>query len=270
MIKLNGYVINQNHFLDNSLRIEYPVGATDCFYSKSKVIIDWLYDNDSELFTLICLTKKIRDWNKNAEITLKMPYIPHARMDREKTVEDTFTLSYFADIINNLEFDEVSVLDPHSNVATALIKRNSVKPTCATLCFNKLNMNNTVFLYPDEGASKRYSEIYTHPYAIGMKRRDWKTGNITSYDIIENAALVEGSDILIIDDICCKGGTFYYAAKKLKELGAKDIYLYVSHCENSILQGDLINCNDVKKIFTTDTICTIEHPKIEFVQSFRN
>ena len=76
-------------------------------------------------------------------------------------------------------------------------------------------------------------------------------------------------DVLIVDDICSKGGTFYHSAKKLKELGADNIYLYITHCENSILEGELINSGLIKEIYTTDTIFTKEHELIKVLNEFR-
>lgn len=75
--------------------------------------------------------------------------------------------------------------------------------------------------------------------------------------------IIQNSNVLIIDDICSKGGTFYHSAKKLKELGAKNIYLYISHCENTILQGDLLTSGLIERVFTTDSIFTRKHEKIE-------
>ena len=75
--------------------------------------------------------------------------------------------------------------------------------------------------------------------------------------------LIYDCNVLIVDDICSKGGTFYHSAKKLKELGAKNIYLYVSHCENTILEGDLLTSGLIEKVFTTDSIFRKEHEKIE-------
>ena len=46
-----------------------------------------------------------------------MPYIPNARKDRAHREKDVFTLKYFANIINSLNFDNVYVLNPHSNVS---------------------------------------------------------------------------------------------------------------------------------------------------------
>ena len=76
-------------------------------------------------------------------------------------------------------------------------------------------------------------------------------------------------DVLIVDDICSKGGTFYHSAKKLKALGAKNIYLYITHCENTILEGDLINSGLIKEIYTTDTIFTKKHDLIKVLTEFR-
>ena len=120
-----------------------------------------------------------------------------------------------------------------------------------------------MMFYPDGGASKRYTGMIKLPYAYGYKRRDTITGEILGLEILGAASEIAGKNILIVDDISSRGGTFYHSAKKLKELGAKNIYLYISHCENSILEGELIKSNLVKKIFTTDSILTVTHPLIE-------
>ena len=117
--------------------------------------------------------------------------------------------------------------------------------------------------YPDEGAMKRYSSMADKPYVFGMKKRDWATGQINGLDVAGATELIDGSRVLIVDDICSRGGTFYHSAKKLKELGAKEVYLYVSHCENTILEGELIRSNLLEKIFTTNSIFTATHPIIE-------
>lgn len=72
--------------------------------------------------------------------------------------------------------------------------------------------------------------------------------------------------VLMIDDICSYGGTMFYSAKKLKELGAGDIDMYVSHCENSILdkeRGHLFDDPElIHMVYTTDSIFTGHHDKI--------
>ena len=66
-----------------------------------------------------------------------------------------------------------------------------------------------------------------------------------------------------MDDISSRGGTFYFSAKKLKELGAKEIYLYISHCENTILEGEVLSSGLIKKVFTTNSIFTKQDERVE-------
>lgn len=266
MIELNGNPVDVNHFPDGTLHLDgnnYIIYASDMLQH-----ITWHYENDAELFTLICLVKHIRRIRPNAKISLKMPYIPHARMDRVKAYNDVFTLKYFVEVINDLNFEHVYVLDPHSSVSKALI--NNVTEDYLydyiEVAINKSILNDGekyILFYPDEGSMKRYSGDINLPYAFGVKRRDWQTGKILGLDVIGDETAIKGSNILIVDDICSRGGTFYHSAKKLKELGANKIYLYVTHCENTILEGDLLNSGLIEKVFTTNSIFTKEHEKIE-------
>ena len=62
-------------------------------------------------------------------------------------------------------------------------------------------------------------------------------------------------NVLIVDDICSKGGTFYHSAKALKAAGAKSVSLYITHCEHSIVFGDLATSDGlVDHVYTTKSI----------------
>ena len=110
---------------------------------------------------------------------------------------------------------------------------------------------------------KRYSEDIDMPYAFGIKKRDWKTGKILGLDLM-NKEVVEGKDVIIIDDICSRGGTFYHTAKALKEAGAKNVYLFVTHCEKTVLDGELITSGLIKGLYTTDSILPVEYRELPF------
>ena len=265
MIKINDRLVTQARFPDNSLRIEteYVSSMFDLSWlgkSANTKIITWHYENDAELFTIICLRKHFA----NDDVILKMPYCPHARMDRVKTSNEFFTLKHFADVINSLDFVEVRILDPHSNVCAALL--NNVKVEYPANYISKvignINSQNLVAFYPDEGAMKRGTDYLKGAYAFGIKKRDWETGKILGLELM-NKDVVKDRDILIIDDICSRGGTFYHSAKALKEAGAKNICLYITHCENTILEGELLTSGLIEKVYTTNSIFTKQHEKIE-------
>lgn len=264
MIKCNEKVVNLNHFPDGTLLIKELAPENE------KVVLTWLYENNEEMVALYFLTNHLKSKGIK-EIELNMPYIPNARQDRVKAKEDVFTLKYFAKMINSLGFAKVTVLDPHSYVSEALIDNICVKTPKENVekvlnVITEGGKEDVLLFYPDEGAMKRYSAMCDKPYVFGMKKRDWTTGQIQGLDVQGQTELIKGSKVLIVDDICSRGGTFYHSAKALKNLGAGEIYLYVSHCENSILEGDLLTSNLVEKVFTTNSIFTKQHEKITVME----
>jgi ribose-phosphate pyrophosphokinase len=235
------YEIKPGSFPDGSLHLTLPDDPTIC-------LIIWYYENDAELFTLQC----IRD-HYSWPLMLEMPYIPHARMDRVKSAEEVFTLKTFCKLINAMNFNEVIVRDPHSNVSAALLDRVVLDPVKPYIqhAINMIQSDNLVAFFPDEGAMKRYSSLLDIPYAFGVKNRDWQTGKILGLTLM-NGEVVKDKDVLIIDDICSYGGTFYHSALALKEAGARNIYLYVTHCENNIFNGDMYHMEEMCRIYTPD------------------
>ena len=273
MITLNGKTVEIGSFPDGTILMKQGKPGLEDSIS---VAITWKYENDREFLALYYLVKHLHTLGYTW-IELYMPYIPNARMDRVKSDEDVFTLKYFAEILNELHIDQVYVLDPHSSVAEALINNIAVcspKQYIETVLekimpnIRKIHEPDTdvMMFYPDEGSMKRYSGMINLPYAFGIKKRNWETGKIEGLDVAGAVDKIAGKDILIVDDICSRGGTFYHSAKKLKELGANDIYLYVSHCENTILEGDLLKGDLIKKVYTTDSIFTKSHEKIEVLK----
>lgn len=271
MIKFGENVIKYGHYPDGTLNIKLTQDDISSLISYSR--IGWYYDSEEELIVLIYLLNALHSKNITG-VGLDMPYVPNARMDRCENVNDVFTLKYFANIINSLGFNFVRTLDTHSTVTEALINNISNESPASYIQFVMgqivpfTDKELTIF-YPDVGSMKRYSKMIKAPCAFGNKVRDWETGKIQNLEVVGDQKLIKDHDILIIDDICSRGGTFYYAAQKLKELGAKDIYLWVSHCENTILDGELINSGLLKKIYTTDSIYTAKHDLIEVVSGYR-
>ena len=262
MIRVCGIDIHHGKFPDNTLLLKLSAEIIEACEDANRIVIDWLYENDAELFTLICVKRYIDEHFYDCRIYLNMPYIPHARMDRVKNEGDVFTLKYFCEIINSLHFDGVLVRDAHSSVSLALLNTVFEEPITGYIVNAIMKSNSDVLFFPDEGAMKRYSGGFQMPYAFGMKKRDWETGQILGLDII-NAEAVVGKNILIVDDICSRGGTFLHSAKALKEAGAQNIYLYITHCENTILEGELLTSGLIEKVYTTNSIFTKEHEMIE-------
>ena len=249
MLYLNKKEINVERFPDGTPRIKL-----DRSLIKPTNTIGWFFENIEELFILQCLCGEL----KCGENVLYLPYIPNARQDRAETETSVCTLKYFAEVINSLNFKEVYALTPHSRASFDYIDNlKEIEFTkildSAIEIIKQYNEIHILFL-PDKGAKTQFEpklHKYDLPILYGEKHRDFSTGKITKYSIDGD---VEGKNILIIDDICSYGGTFLKASKLLKELGAKDISMFVSHCENSILKGSLMECWNIKTIVTTNSL----------------
>jgi len=105
---------------------------------------------------------------------------------------------------------------------------------------------------PDDGAAKRYSDLITAEYVHGIKDR---------------AEKVARRNVLIVDDICFRGGTFTHMAKALVSAGATEIFLYVSHCENTIFKGSILTDGMISSVFTTNSIYRGDHENITVIDA---
>ncbi|MDR2854748.1 MAG: hypothetical protein LBV40_01140 [Methanomicrobiales archaeon] len=259
MFKINGEKLEIERFPDETQRLNIAVDTPH-------VTIEWLFEKDEEM-TLFFVVKHLREKYAVKTIHLYMPYIPHARMDRVNSQRQVFTLKYFCDFINSLCFAKVIVRDAHSHVSLALLNNVASEPIDAIikhLTDVLLDAKRDIVFYPDEGSSKRYAKLISFPYIFGIKTRDWSTGQILTLDM-HGEVPKPPFHVLIVDDISSYGGTFLHSAKKLKELGADKIYLYITHCENAILKGELIHSGLIAKIYTTQSIFTQNHPLIEVI-----
>ena len=72
---------------------------------------------------------------------------------------------------------------------------------------------------------------------------------------------VAGKTCIIVDDIIDSGGTIVNAAQALRDRGAKEVYVYITH---GVLSGDAVTKIEksvIKKLVITDSIDNIEKVK---------
>lgn len=271
MISVDNKQVDFKHFNDGTLRLNFTPASLFSVFS-----ITWLYDNEEEMGQLYFLVNHLRQSYKIEKIILILPYIPNARMDRVHENKECFTLKYFCQFINNLNFYKVEVFDPHSNVATALLDRVEVKTPIWDINTLMKKYPKATLAFVDEGGYKRYKNmIDNHYFIFGVKDREWSSQNINSMQILGAKHMVAGHDILIVDDIVSRGSSLYLLAKQLKEMGAENIYAWISHCEDTVLQPhingqSLLDIPDlITKIYTTNSIYRANHSKIEVVTNFK-
>lgn len=197
-----------------------------------------------------------------AEIHAVIPYFPAARQDRLMIPGEPLSVKVYADLINAQGYKSVTIFDPHSDVTPALL--NNVH-TVTNMQYVKecvQDLNDYLLIAPDGGALKKVYKVSDYldhtPVVVCNKKRDVTTGKITQVTILEDD--LEGKTCVIVDDICDGGATFINVAQKLKEHKAGDIYLVVSH--GIFSKGVDVLVPYFKKIFTTDSVKTIEHENL--------
>lgn len=227
-------------------------------------VITLSYESDQDLMNLFFVKKHI-DETFNTKVILNIAYMPYSRMDRTEGM-NVFTLKHVSKFINDLNFSEVNIIEPHSDVTSALVDR-SVLINKSVGLFKKYLRTGIIdedcyLVFPDSSADKRYSKIGWEKTLTCIKHRDFETGRIKSLEVIGERPK-SGSKAVIIDDLCSKGGTFMLTAQKLSDMGIKNITLVVAHCEDSIHEGEILKSNLISRVITTNSILkNSDHPKI--------
>lgn len=181
--------------------------------------------NAEELF-VVCQVCDILDRHA-VNYTLSIYYLMSMRMDRVMDFNRPFTLKVVMDILWHYDVSSIRILEPHSEVYSRLHPRAE-----ALFISTKglpANWINCQIVYPDKGASERYSFHYSMdiPVIRCSKERDLATGKITSIKI-DNPQDIKDKPLLIIDDLCDGGGTFCGIAKAFKDIGVSKDRLNIS------------------------------------------
>ena len=262
MIKLNGKELLTERFPNNETKVkDFENSIID-----GQNVLEFKYVTDADLVTLMFVKKRIDEFN--VPCTLFVWYMPYSRMDR-KIEGDLFTLQYVCNFINWLNFAKVVVMEPHSGKTIELLERvTAIYPVKDWLPKVQKEIGFTVndhVVFPDKGAAARYADSDYANICIMEKKRNPITGHIEDMRLKEGT-VNPGAKCIIIDDLCSKGGTFAWAGSILKSLGASEIYLIVSHCEETIFDGKLLTEDSpISKVYTSTSIMSKQHLNIEFM-----
>lgn len=276
MLKLNGVELNFGEFPNGEMYLKTE-GLLKMVFEHDVQLVTWKWNGDSDIFKLIVFKKHL-DNMLCKNVNLSIAYLPYSRMDRTGNTF-AFTLKYLCEIINGLNFRSVTVMDPHSDVSMALLDRSaswSVTSQLVKHVSDTYGEQNICLVFPDKGAERRYRSMYSDqiPALICQKTRDFATGQITGMSI-EGGCPSSKSVAVIVDDLCCKGGTFMLAAERINQslfsAHIKKIILIVAHCEKTILTGQILNDDSpISSVYTTNSIidATIDNKKISVMQVF--
>jgi len=229
-------------------------------------LLQFVYEDDGDLLRLLFVKKRLDELHANCQLLIQ--YMPYSRMDR-KIEGDLFTLKYSCAFINSLNFEKVYVLEPHSFTTMELLDNSiAIYPALDWLpqLMKELHFGeDDRIVFPDKGAAARYKESGYQNVCIFDKTRNPQTGRIENM-FLKEGNVPNGARCIIVDDLCSSGGTFIWAGKILKDMGAGDIRLLVTHCEPRILSGHVLEIDSpISHVYCSTSMMHEDHPKITYL-----
>ena len=218
--------------------------------------------NDNLMEMLLCIDALKRSSAKN--ITAVIPYFGYARQDRKVVPRTSISAKLVSNLITKAGADRVVTVDLHAGQIQGFfdipVDNLFATPIFARHVKKKIKSKNIICVAPDVGGTERaraLGKLLNVGLAIVDKRRP-KPGQSQVMNIIGD---VKGKTCIIVDDIIDSGGTIVNAAKALKNRGAKDVFVYITH---GVLSGDAvkkIKKSVIKNLVITDTIDNINKTK---------
>jgi ribose-phosphate pyrophosphokinase len=238
---------------ENYCKIEEDIRGRDVFLVQPTC--PPVNDNLLELLIMIDSCKRA-----SAErITTVIPYFGYARQDRKDEGRVPITAKLVANLITRAGADRVLTMDLHSpqiqgffdvpvdNLYAAPVLNDFVESLGHT-------PEERVVVSPDVGSIKRaigHAKRLGAGLAIVDKRRDNPLETRQEHIIGRS---VDGMTTIMFDDMVTTGGSITGAASKLKEAGAKQIFVAVTHgvfCGKAI---EKIKDSPIAMLGVTDSI----------------
>ena len=221
---------------------------------KTCIVLGSIAPPDEQLLSILLLSHTLKKEGAK-RIILLLPYLGYSRHDKDKKGESCAT-ACVGQMLAASGVDEVVTIDVHSDVDIDLfpIPLISLSPTelFANVIHEK-HLTNATIVAPDRGAIRRadalaLSSQTIFPASYITKKRTKKS--ITHFTLHGDVS----KQVIIIDDILDTGATLLSAVRKLREAGAKEMIIMVTH---GLFTGTLwkkLFKLGVKTIYTTDSV----------------
>jgi ribose-phosphate pyrophosphokinase len=191
-------------------------------------------------------------------ITAVIPWFPYSRQDRKAKPREPISARLVADMLQLAGVDRVLTMDLHAGQIQGFFTIPVDHMTAQQLFarhFRDLGLygDGVVSVAPDAGRAKvavRFAEMLEADFAVMHKTRP-------AHDqvaITEVTGRVKDKICIVGDDVTTTGGTLIHGARALKEHGASEVWLSVTH---ALLNEDglrKLGEADVAGIVVTDSV----------------
>ena len=219
--------------------------------------------NDNLMELLICIDALRRSSAKN--ITAVIPYFGYARQDRKVVPRTAISAKLVSNLITDAGANRILSVDLHAGQIQGFfdipVDNLFATPIFARHIKKNIKTNNLICVAPDVGGVER-ARALSRRINVGIAIIDKRRPTPGKSEVMNIVGNVKNKTCIIVDDIIDSGGTIVNAAKALKDKGAKEIYVYITH---AVLSGSAVNKikeSQIKKLIITDTIDNSKKIKI--------
>src|SRR5690348_16368842 len=209
-------------------------------------------ENILELLLLIDAARRA----SAARITCVMPYYGYSRQDRKDQPRVAIGAKLMANMIMAAGANRVLGLDFHQHQLQGFfdvpVDHLYAAPVFVSH-YRKKSLHELVVVAPDVGSAKMargFAKRLNGTLAIIDKRRPQP--NVS--EVVNVVGEVEGRDCLLTDDMIDTAGTICEAARALKDIGARDIYVCATHTLLSGPAVERLTSAPIKEVTVTDTV----------------
>ena len=219
--------------------------------------------NDNLMELLICIDALRRSSAKN--ITAVIPYFGYARQDRKVVPRTAISAKLVSNLITDAGANRILSVDLHAGQIQGFfdipVDNLFATPIFARHIKKNIKTNNLICVAPDVGGVER-ARALSRRISVGIAIIDKRRPTPGKSEVMNIVGNVKHKICVIVDDIIDSGGTIVNAAKALKDKGAKEIYVYITHAVLSGSAVDKIKESQIKKLIITDTIDNSKKIKI--------
>jgi ribose-phosphate pyrophosphokinase len=209
-------------------------------------------DNFMELLMMIDAAKRA----SASSVTVVVPYFGYARQDRKDKPRVAIAAKLMANLLSAAGADRIMTCDLHADQIQGFFDIPVDHMDGASIFvpyLESIHLDNMIFASPDVGGVKRartYAKYFSAEMVVCDKHRK-RANEVASMQLIGD---VEGTDVVLVDDLIDTGGTMCKAANLIMEKGATSVRAVCTHPVLSGQAYDNIENSVLDELVVTDSI----------------
>lgn len=279
-MKINGIELDKSFiFSGGEVQIKLPVFHING--KENKIVVETILNTSDKIMELLLVKEAMDHYYSCYYTKLIVNYLPYARQDRRCSDGESFAGKVMIELLDNLGFSEIQIVDIHNEKLLEHFIRTKVDhigmPDIISWNTDIIRYVDTI-VSPDKGAHKKVKEIadkFNKDFISASKKRNPSSGKIEEIcfdmDDVDEAILYEkllNKNVIIIDDLVDGGGTFIGLSNIINDYMPKSLNLYATH--GIFSKGlDLLFDAKIDKVYTTNSFFNWDTHCIRFPLDIR-